>query len=155
MTIRDDVLPILDEWRGRLDSDFGLRRFDLMLYIREWPAGTIPGAHGVSPRESATAITVGDGRRPKVVQLSAREIAASGGLYQDRDLRVGPFTPPFDGGGADPDWFRPPVSGDRKEYYVMVSNADTGEENELYKILSVDQSASLRWMMVIRKTGAI
>jgi len=155
MTIRDAVLPILDAGRESLDIDFGLRRYSLALFTREWPVGTIPGAHGVTPAETTMPLVVGASGRPKVMQLSAREIAASGGLYEDRDLRVGPFTPPFDGGGAEPDWFRPSVSGDRKEYYVQVSNADTGEENELYKILSVDQSRPLRWMMVIRKTGAI
>lgn len=154
MTIRDAVLPILDVWRGRLDTQFGLRRYDVVLYTREWPAGSIPGTHGVTPRESAVALTVGEGGRPRVEQLSAREIAASGGLYEDRDIRIGPFTPPYVGGGADPEWFAPPVSGDRREYYILISNADTGELNQKYQVLRVDRSRPLRWMMVARKIGA-
>lgn len=154
MTIRDAALPILDAWRGRLDTVFGLRRYDVALLTREWPSGTIPGAHGVTPIETSVALTVGDGGRPKVEQISAQEIAASGGLYEDRDIRIGPFTPPFAGGGADPDWFAPPVSGDRREYYLLISNADTGELNQKYSILRVDRSRSLRWLMVARKLGA-
>ena len=154
MTIRDAALPILDAWRGRLDTQFGLRRYDVALLTREWPSGSVPGSHGITPVETTVALTVGDAGRPRVDQLSAREIAASGGLYEDRDIRIGPFTPPYVGGGADPVWFAPPVSGDRREYYILISNADTGELNQKYQVLRVDRSRPLRWMMVARKIGA-
>lgn len=152
MTIRNAVLPILDVWRGRLDTVFGLRRYDVALLMREWPAGTIPGAHGVSPTETTIPLLVGGGR-PRIEQISTREIAASGGLYQDRDIRIGPFTPPFMSGGADPEWLRPSVSADRVEYYIAISNADSGEAGERYSIVQTDTSRSLRWTMVCRKLG--
>src|SRR5205085_2172940 len=97
MTIREDFLPVVDEYRGLLDTQFGLRRYDVAMVVTTW-SGELPGDG--EPTPTVTPIVVDGNKRPKVEQLSEREVLASGGLYQDQDVRVGPLTPEFDGGGT-------------------------------------------------------
>lgn len=113
-------LPVLDRYRGMLDSVWGLRQYSVLVRVNTWAGGTLPGAQGASKTPVDTPLLV-DGKRPNVEQLSQRDILASGGLYQDQDLKVGPLTPPFPGGGTELAAFEPPVTGSGTEVLFKVT----------------------------------
>jgi hypothetical protein len=100
-TFADGILETVDSARaerGRL----GLAAFRVYLRIREW-SGQVVGegeyVDNAGNNGRDFQITVGQppiGPQPvKVVFVSTKDIIASAGLYRDRDMKVGPFTPPY------------------------------------------------------------
>lgn len=87
MTLRDDLLPVVDSLRD-LPNQFGLRRYTVTLRSRTWPGGA-PGLG--TPVSVDTVITP----PPKVRSLSPKEIADSGGAYLDGDFMVEKITPSY------------------------------------------------------------
>lgn len=77
MTLRDDLIPCVDECRELID-DLGLRRFTVETRVRTWHDGE-PGAGESS--DVITAITP----KPVVKPPSPRTIAGSAGFYEIGD----------------------------------------------------------------------
>lgn len=117
MSTRDDCLPALDAGRALLDVH-GLRRFDLVMRVNTY-SGARVGAG--TKTTTNTTLTLDGSHRIKAKRVSGRDIMASGGLYQEGDWRVGPFTPAFAGGGRDPSYFDPPASASvpQEVYYQL------------------------------------
>ena len=95
------ILPALDAVRA-VRGLLGLNPFRVFIRIREWSGPIVGEGQYVDNAGNGGKdfeITVGQppiGPRPcKVVFVSTKDIIASGGLYRDRDMRVGPFTPPY------------------------------------------------------------
>lgn len=99
MPFSPTILPALDAIRG-IGGLLGLRVFKVVVRKRVWP-GSRPGVGG-SATDTDTVLTdqAADGslQNVRVRQVSRREAVASGGKYTDRDLKVGPLTPPFAAG---------------------------------------------------------
>lgn len=87
MTVRDDVLPPIDEARSIIGT-LGFRPYTLTIAVRSW-SGSVPLA-GTATVESY-AITPA----PKVRAFSVRELDESGGRYQEGDRRVFKITPRY------------------------------------------------------------
>jgi hypothetical protein len=87
MTDRDDALADFDSARADLAAT-GLRRYLVTVLLRTWSGGA-PGA--------GTATTAGVALipTPRVRQISAREIASSGGTYEAGDYRIDRITPAY------------------------------------------------------------
>ena len=97
MSLRDDLLPLIDSIRG-IPGDLGLRRHVVTIRVRTWSGERV----GLGTRlDTETVLSVGAGAyNPKVTRVSQKDIVASGGLYQSNDVKVGPLTPEYLGGGA-------------------------------------------------------
>lgn len=154
MSIRTGALKLLDTYRGLLHSAFDLRRYDVAIVLRRWPLGALPGAHGVSPTETVTPITVGSSNRPKVVQLTQAEIVASGGLYQDQDVKIGPLTPQYNGGGSAISSFEPPATGGIAEVFIKLVGPGTADGGDLYKKIGQSTEQNFGFSIVARRVGA-
>lgn len=91
-SIVDDVfLGDLDEIRS-IGGELGLRNYVVSVRIRTWSSGR----QGLGIPTSITTQMVNAGGQPIMVrQVSRTEAIASGGLYTNRDLRVGPITPAY------------------------------------------------------------
>jgi hypothetical protein len=97
MTLRDDLLPIADSIRG-IPGELGLRGHTVTARVRTWSGGR-PGVG--TKIDTDTVLTVGAGAyNPKVTRVNEKDITASGGLYRQLDVKVGPFTPEYTGGGV-------------------------------------------------------
>jgi len=116
MALRDDLLPTVDAIRA-IPGLLGLRRHAVNSVVETW-SGARPG---VGTMTSTSTPILNAGQSPKVTLLSQRDIVASGGLYQDGDIRVGPITPEFGGGGAAESVLDPALSGQNEQSYFTVS----------------------------------
>lgn len=119
-TLRDDLLPVFDDLR-QLPDQFGLRRYSVVLRTRTWSGGE-PGIG--SPVDTDTTVTP----PPRVRVMSPKEIAASGGTYQDGDFMIEKITPRYTSpttGGWSPGLLheRPGASADD---VVIVLTGDEG-----------------------------
>lgn len=99
-SILDDLLPVADELRALAGSpDFELHPYTVKIRRRTWSGLKLVSA---TPETADLVIGALDSegalQPPKVRIISTREIAASGGTYQDGDFRVGPVTPRYDDG---------------------------------------------------------
>lgn len=92
VSLRGALLPVADRLRGLADTAYGLRLHGVSVVVTVWPAGSLPGAHGVTPTTTTTPLLV-DGARPRVERVSSQDVIASGGRYEDADIKVGPLTP--------------------------------------------------------------
>jgi hypothetical protein len=147
MTLRDDLLPALNDARAICD-EFGLRQNAVDVIVRTWASGEI----GVPETQIAGVDYVDQKIRlvpnPKVRRLTQREIASSGGRYEDADLIVGPMTPAFAGGGnstaqLDPLELQPGV-----ELIYVLSGPNAGE----HAAIDVRRDRPMRYEVVVRRT---
>lgn len=149
MTIRDTYLGVLDGYRGRLNTTWDLRRYTVDHVQQSW-TGALPG-EGTTTGPVYTPITVAGGARPKVEQLSQRDIVASGGLYQDQDLRIGPLTPPIEGGGGtEIATFDPAPTGANTTVMFRITGPGC-EAGALYRKIGQDVAGNFRYSIIVRR----
>lgn len=73
----------------RLPGEFGLRPWRVFASVGTWSAGAHPGE---GTRSDSEAELLEHGQPPKVVEVSAEQVALDAGL-QSGDLNIGPVTP--------------------------------------------------------------
>lgn len=91
--------------RREIGGIMGLRPFSVFVRTRRWSGGRVgQGTYVDNAGGPDVQLTNGvplPGIPPQPVrvrQMSSKDIIASGGLFRDRDLRVGPVTPPYPAG---------------------------------------------------------
>jgi hypothetical protein len=147
---------LLDRYRGMLDGTWGLRLYSVTVRVNAW-SGTLPGQQGATKTPTETPLLAGGGR-PRVEQVSQRDVIASAGLYEEQDLRIGPLTPAFTDpatgapGGIDPSLFDPLVNGGPTEVLFRVDGP--GLPAAWYKKVGTEIiPGNFRYCFVVRKTG--
>lgn len=154
MTVRDAYLPILDLYRGALDSVWGLRRFNVYVRVNTWTPGALPGSQGATKDPVETPLLCYGNGRPKVEQVSQATIIASGGLYEDRDLRIGPLTPAYSiASGIDPAVFDP-VGASNVEILFRLYGPGLPQAGAWYRKVGQEITANFHYSLVVRATGA-
>jgi hypothetical protein len=124
MSLRDDMLPVVDGLRG-LFSEFGVARYAFAIRRITWSGGK-RGLGVATPVD--TPIVSASGGSPLVQPVSTREIAASAGTFQEGDLRISGITPHYAGGGFTPAQLRPQCASDAEEIIYVL----TGDEGEVH-----------------------
>jgi hypothetical protein len=118
-TLRDDLLPVIDDIR-KLPGEFGLRRYTVTLRRRVW-SGTYAGEG--SPTDTDTIVSP----TPRVRVLTTEEVASSGGTYREGDFKVDSMTPPYTGGGYSPTTLNlHPAAGTTNQEVVIILTGDEG-----------------------------
>lgn len=147
--------PVLDQLRA-LGGAFGLRPYTVFVRVRT-SAGDRPGAGNTYLDNDGgpdVQMTVGRpplGPQPVMVKmLSNRDIIASGGLYRDRDLRVGPITPTVGLVGSTFDPLQFGRSG--TEIFWLVVGGDMAPGGSWHTRIQVETTA-LHTYLVLRATG--
>lgn len=149
MTIRDTYLGVLDGFRARLNTTWDLRRYAVDHVSQTW-TGELPG-EGTTTGPVYTPITVGDGARPKVAQISQQDVIASGGRYQDQDLRIGPLTPPIaGGGGTEIAVFDPSPTGSSTTVMFRITGPGI-ESGALFRKVGQDVTGNFRYSIIVRR----
>jgi len=141
--------PLLSQWRG-LVSSAGLRPFTVSVRVTSWTSA-IPMVGGGKTYVD-TPIREGGGN-PKVRQITQRQIIASGGLYEDRDLRIGPLTPVFAGGGFDPTILDPVPGTTPAEIMFLITGPGTSPTGDWYREIARYIAENFSYWFTVRKTG--
>jgi len=161
-TFQSTVLPALDALRA-IGGKLGLRVFSVTVRQRVW-TGSRPGVGTKSDTDILLVNQAADGtlQPVRVRQVSRREAIASGGKYTDRDLRIGPLTPPYaavlqmGAGGFDDTVLDPADTTSATEMlWIVTSTSGT------YGIPSGgivckkigEEATSLHYYVIVRATG--
>lgn len=133
MTLRDDVLPIVDTGR-RIVSDLGFRQFTTQIVTRTWSTGIIGSG---TPTDSAETISP----NPKVVERD-------GG----KTLVVGPLTPAYaigTGGGYAPENLRPADAPGVEVFWRIAGPFSSGASSVDAAVVDIDTGKPLRYMVTL------
>lgn len=118
MAVRDNVLKPIDKARA-IVANLGLRRYTVTIRRRAWSGGA-PGAGVATHTDLLLSPT------PRVRALAPREVASSGGTYEEGDYRVDKITPTFLGpppGGYTPAQLNP-EPGAAEDVVVVLAGDD-------------------------------
>lgn len=146
-TLRDDLLPALNDARTICD-DLGLRQNAVDVVVRTWTSGRVGTPATQSPGTDYTDATVHLAPNPKVRRVTQREVASSGGRYEDADLVVGPMTPAFLGGGNTTDQLDPLVRDRGVELIFVLTGPNAGE----HSLVDFRRDRPMRYEAVVRRT---
>lgn len=142
MSIRSSALKLATKLRA-LPSSPGVDIYTTSVTIRTrtW-AGGRKGAEGAS-----TDVDLLLTPRPKVREVSQREIAGPAGRYQAGDVRVGPITPANAAGGYSEAQLAPTASASGTEILYVLAGGITGE----YTRVDLQTDKALSYFLVLRR----
>lgn len=121
-------------------SGLDVRVYQLTIITRTWPDGR-PGLG--KPSDVALVLP----KIYKIENISAKEIAASGGRYQQEDIRVGPVTPAFSGGGYSEAQLAPEGANGVEIIYQLSDGTKTTD----YALVEIKTGAAFHYTLVIRR----
>ena len=158
--VDDEFLGDLDEIRG-IGGELGLRPFTVSVSFVTWsgarvgmgtPTTTTTTFTNTSPTPDVTTQPV------MVRQVNRKEVIASGGLYTNRDLKVGPLTPAFaatlvqaGGGFADPA-IDPEATNTPTEVHWRVSGPGYPAAGATFDKVG-EEATSLHYYVIIRQAA--
>jgi hypothetical protein len=164
--VDDELLGDLDEIRG-IPGELGLRPFSVQLEITTW-TGARAGLPGPGTGGSTVAVVAlyNTGPNPQVAtvqpvqvrQLTRQEVISSGGLYTNRDLKVGPLTPQFaaaltqPGGGYLSGNLDPEATITATEIYWRVTGPGFPAAGAIFEKLG-QESTALHHYLILRQQG--
>jgi hypothetical protein len=154
-TPRNLLLPVVDKLRG-IPGLFGLRLFTVSVVTRTWN-GSRPGVDSSTSSDTTTGIKVDVGTyQTKVTQITTRDVIASGGIYTDQDVRVGPITPPYTGSAQDGDAitvFDPAPGVAPAEIFFNIKGPGYPTAGAWFKKLSQDVTRPMHYEFVLRRSA--
>lgn len=152
MTLRTGLLKAVDRIRG-IPGTLDLRQYTVTIRVRTW-TGSRPGVDASTSTDADSSFWVDGGtHRPRVVQVTQKDIIASGGLYQDQDLKVGPITPPYQGGGVDITQFDPNNQSGPAEVLFKVEGLGMAPGGSWYRKVSQDVTKPFAYTFVLRRSA--
>jgi len=143
-TLLDDLRELADETRGIAETDIPIRTTQVTVRRRVWDTAIGTGSY----RDFDLVMP----QRYPVRNMTSKEISASGGRYSTEDLKWGPITPSFEGGGgyalADICPRAEPGLEHRTQIFYLLTGAVTGE----YKLDSFSSTRPFRYMVVLLRS---
>lgn len=136
MTSRADYFRGIADACRSIPADFGLREHSVSVRITTWSGSSI----GEGNADVVDTPILAGGANPKVEMPSQKEIAL--GFFGRGDIKVGPFTPEFPGGGVDRSTFTDGVSPGQELHYVVTGPAYP--EGVLFRQVNANLDRALR-----------
>lgn len=150
MSFASDIRDSLDAIRG-IPGEMGLRPHSVTVRVTTWSGARVGLGTATT---TSTALYVGAGaQNPKVRQLSQRDVIASGGKYTDQDLRVGPVTPSYTGGGVAHATLDPSTSSSPTEVRFLVEGPGFPSAGALCERVGDETDSALHYYLILRQTG--
>jgi hypothetical protein len=152
-TLRDSLLPAVDIIRG-IPAILGLRLHIVQIRVRTWDRAR-QGQGGLTDLTSSIRVDLAVANT-KVRNLNQKEVIASGGLYTDQHLIVGPITPPYIGSTVDNDQisiFDPPVAQNPIEVYFNIQGPGYSPTGDWFRKIGQRTDQPFRYMLYLEKTG--
>jgi hypothetical protein len=144
LSFRTDLLHVVDEVRALRGPSPGLdiQTVALTIVRRTWSGGR-RGA-GTATDVILTALPM----RYKIRGLSEKQIASSGGRLEAGDVKVGPITPSYPGGGVTPDQLKPSGTTGGEVIHIL-TGASAGE----YTVVDIDTMKAFSYFLTLRRTS--
>lgn len=149
MSLRDDLLPLVDEIRGSVPGDLGLRPHTVTVRVRTW-SGARPG---LGTKTDVDTLIRNAGYNPKVAEVTTKDVVASGGFYQSGDFRIGPITPEYTGGGTALATQDPATTSTAREVLYKIEGPGLPSTGAWFKRVSDTTLKSFRNEIVVRRTA--
>ena len=139
------MLPLADRVRAKAGpTRWDVRTNTLTIRRRTWSG--LPGAVDSVPTDVDLTLSP----RPKIRELSLREVSSSGGRFEAGDIRVGPITPAYTvpaAGGYTPEQLKPTTTLASIEALYIVTGPNAGT----YSLVDLDTSRATQYMMTVRR----
>lgn len=155
------ILAPLDALRS-IGGILGLRAFTVKVRVRSW-TGDRPGLGSYADQDTVLQNQAPPGVTPSLYPVLARyvttrEVIASGGLWRDRDIRVGPMTPAYAAaigmlaGGYGESNLDPAVALPAREVFWNVAGPDM-PAGGVWCSKVQELSTALHYIVVLRTDG--
>lgn len=142
MTLRDRMSKVADKVRG-LASKASIDERTTSVTVRTVTyVGGRRGAEG--PRTTVDLLLA---PRPKIVEVNGRDIAGSAGRYAVGDVKVGPITPTYTGGGYTQDQLAPALTSNGVDVLYVLAGGVAGE----YTRIDFITGRSHTYFLVLRR----
>lgn len=148
MTLKDDLLPLVDELRG-IAGELGFRPYQVWVRKTTY-AGNRVGVGAQSVTE--TRLLVG-GEDPKVREVRRKDVAAGTAEYVDAEYDIGPLTPEFSGGGIAESVINPERDGSPTAVAFVLKGPGMPENGLLCQRVGDHLDRPLRMVIRVRSTG--
>lgn len=144
MTFRTGILATANAIRMNVPKSLDLRQNNALSIVqRVWAGGVRDAAGGF------TDTTLDLVERYRVRQVSTREIAGSGGVYENGDLRIGPITPSNGTIGYTAAQIAPTFVAAATELRYVLAGNHAG----IYRRVSFENTSDVSWYLVLRRTN--
>ena len=160
-TLAKSLLPVLDLVRG-ISGILGFRPTSITVRVVTW-TGSRPGLGTSSYVDTPlwVATDTSSPQNPRVVPVTNKDILASGGLYTNEDVKVGPLTPSFPasavlpGGGYTPGQINPPQPTAGSAYQeIHFKLAGGGYQSPMwFQRIGDSVISATRYFVVLRRSG--
>ena len=148
--VDDDFLRAIDEIRG-IPDELGVESYSATVRVISWTGARV----GLGTRTvTDTPIRVGAGQsKAHVARVTSKDVIASGGLYTAQDMRIGPLTPGYAGGGVAAATLDPSTSARPTEVYFVLAGPGIPAGGVLYARVGAEMDSSTQYFVVVRSTG--
>lgn len=158
VSARDRFLGLADRLRSKAAATqlsgvagFDVRPTGVSVVVRTWVVGIrnpLPATLGADYTDETLVLVP----TPKVRELGTREIASSGGVYVDGDVRIDRITPAYVGlpeGGYTPEQIAPraPVGSTKVEVFYRL----TGPLAGVYRRVDSRNDKALEYTLTVRR----
>ena len=140
MTFRDRMNALADRVR-RVPVTLDERPTTVTIRTRTWGGGR-KGADGARTDVDVVLAPV-----PRVREVNQRDIASSAGRYTIGDIKVGPITPTFPGGGYTQSQLAPTATDSGTEVFYVLAGNVAGE----YARVDLTTDRSHSWFLTLRR----
>jgi hypothetical protein len=159
-SLAQGLLPLLDQVRG-ISGILGFRPTTVTIRVVTWTGrpGVGTSSYVDTPLQVMTATSTP--QNPRVVPITNKDILASGGLYTEEDVKVGPLTPQFAasaglaGGGYAPSAINPPqgtAGASYKEIHFKLAGG--GYQFPVwFERIGDSVISTTRYFLVLRRAG--
>jgi hypothetical protein len=148
MTLRDELLPLIDDLRG-IAGDLGMHRFQVWVRTVTWSGARI----GLGNKTTTDTRLLVGGQDPKVKVLKDESIVAGADDLQGAEFEIGPLTPSFGTGGYTLDTLDPSQSSTPTQYYFLLKGPGLPTNGLLCQKTQDDVGKPLRYVFRVRSIG--
>lgn len=142
MSLRTKLLKVSNKIRSLPSkASWGIRTTTVTIRTRTHVGGRVGKEGGTNDSDLLLVPS------PPTRDASQREIRGSGGMYEAGDVRVGPITPAFAGGGYTEAQLAPTSPGNGVEILYVLSGGLTAE----YMLVDIQTDKSLSYFLTLRK----
>lgn len=146
-SFRENLLPILDRIRA-LPGALDLRTYQVTVRVRDWTGARA----GLGTKTDTDTVLLNGGKNVRVREVPTKDVVASGGLYTQQDLKVGPFTPDWSGGGIDEAIIDPVPGSSPREVFFKVTGSGMGN-GRWYKRIHDETLPNFSRILYLRAIG--